>query len=1396
MSKRPPYQQTPHLNSDLRLALSILYNLPLSTSVHERPTSSQAHEYLLHFQSRNARRRLQSQPRNQALHSTTPTLNSTDIGSTWLSCVFLILSLASNVDDTDDQRHRHQVHYAEALFAAQTMFHRLRRVKLSEAIDVEFEPIGGNPENMTFSLSPQHILELYRAWVLRSCSHSLSLIQLIQEYQPSINHFTFNNSVDIEERIKGEISMLVLANALNDISTATQLRRRQTADSFGDVLEGPLLSTLSSALTTIAARMRYTPSFLPDPAPNTQPIVNMILGSISMVQSRRQYAPQCSSGDLYYVCLMAIPDAVLQPAGGGGGAYGRFSLEQRCFAALTKELKTQGMVHVWQCLQEIESTVGIGTSPVQLFQLFEAWANHVPLPIQVVERSIPWLLQSWQVELSQEGGHLTTPEAKAAMAYWIAIMESGALTVDQVLLSSLVQSREKSNQPNKKRQSSKSKRKDQQLLEERTTSQLLELANEEVKHRGQIACAVAKATWPVVVELLSRELRQIGRSCSQGPDKEHYDDDVEGGGPVGAISACATACLPHMLRESSAVDVHLFLSISQAIRQICASPSRPVRSFASESLYTLHETLTNSSGSSLSESRDLFDSIVAHFFHCSTNLALGCRYPDRYFEDLGKTNDDDLENERNDVRDLLRTVAAIPSLDAPTVGVSSSVAISLGASVLLNIMKSCALPIQEAAHAERLFPEFSLHIFSALAKPINACASLYKQKRMEHDVEERFNSILWLALKVSSLAGSSIIRHFLLVPTNDILPFSRLFNLALASLSPMLSTLVDIPNFQDEVVHVLAVTIEASGTSLLRIPEVIGPSTLRSCRFDIRGAMRSPGGEDHSGVITLLRLSNENEDLSLALLRTKGSVVIELCSLHDELKQMEIQRGAGIFHGVGVFPKSRRILIGIICHLEAVSGGKAGGMENLKTMFDNLLSTIATFTHQLESLSHVDLHRLCEMVFDAGAFSPSFVSTLFDGIDNDGVHASCLRVLHESGIFGFRVLNGMKLSLEAIHQWNRLRGALFILLTKTVWIDVPTITVPMLSSWIRIECEAALRQCSLGPTSSSPIFHEDIISEESVPPGLFIQLIASNLSSVCRIQVPLVTGFRNSVAILSDTRQYVLEAILSPCGCPVGKGSFHDPRPVLAETWLSCMLHLCVVASQQNIIRPETSGDEMSLNVKELLLDTFVAVVILLMYGSLEKTQDLRSRDPGMTLDGPQGLVMMEFLESYFKIGGILLQEVGRRLYTRIPVTLGPDPETAGVAIVGAVLFRGAQGSLPPWAVESVPAVYSALFSALDNNVERFVFMLEISMSLRLEERQQFGSVKGGTLLSGKYFENISDNAKATFLSQASDLAQANTATSWKRLKSLVKQVCGGKKKDTDFNQRPAMTRWDALDRI
>jgi len=161
-----------------------------------------------------------------------------------------------------------------------------------------------------------------------------------------------------------------------------------------------------------------------------------------------------------------------------------------------------------------------------------------------------------------------------------------------------------------------------------------------------------------------------------------------------------------------------------------------------------------------------------------------------------------------------------------------------------------------------------------------------------------------------------------------------------------------------------------------------------------------------------------------------------------------------------------------------------------------------------------------------------------------------------------------------------------------------------------------------------------------------------------------------------------------------------------------------------------------------------------------------------------------------------MIQTAAKELVATIPVFVGRDSDSAGIAIIGATLFRASQGSLPPWAIESVPAVYSSLFNALDKNVDSFGLVFEVSMNVRLIQTQRFGSVEGGSLLAGKLFEKMSVESKRRFIDQAKQCATSNTAASWRRLKTLIKQTCGGKKRDTDFKQRPALTGWDALDRI
>ena len=59
----------------------------------------------------------------------------------------------------------------------------------------------------------------------------------------------------------------------------------------------------------------------------------------------------------------------------------------------------------------------------------------------------------------------------------------------------------------------------------------------------------------------------------------------------------------------------------------------------------------------------------------------------------------------------------------------------------------------------------------------------------------------------------------------------------------------------------------------------------------------------------------------------------------------------------------------------------------------------------------------------------------------------------------------------------------------------------------------------------------------------------------------------------------------------------------------------------------------------------------------------------------------------------------------------------------------------------------------------------------------------------------MNEKSKSTFVAQTVEIARADNIAAWRRLKGLIKQACGGKKKDTDFKQRPAVTKWE-FDRI
>lgn len=339
----------------------------------------------------------------------------------------------------------------------------------------------------------------------------------------------------------------------------------------------------------------------------------------------------------------------------------------------------------------------------------------------------------------------------------------------------------------------------------------------------------------------------------------------------------------------------------------------------------------------------------------------------------------------------------------------------------------------------------------------------------------------------------------------------------------------------------------------------------------------------------------------------------------------------------------------------------------------------------------------------------------------------------------------------------------------------------MVRACVVAECEAIHQQCTLGPESRSVLFADGLIcTEDGVPAGLFVRCIVEVLQS-CRNQKDVCC--RHCVQTLHAVKDYVISSMLLPCPTP-RDGAFLDPRPTVSETWFQAMIELA----------ESKTFDE---KIQTLLVDTSVAIVSLLFMPLMGRAQIERMKDCGMSLDGPHSLALTAFLVTLFRRGIPTLQIIGQKLLRMTPVdntsiTLTcQDPNFHGVAVIGAALFRACQGALPPWAVESIPEVYQSFFEACGSDVEAFAILMRLSMDIRLLSSVDYGGIRRGNLLSGRYFENLSEKARSNFIADIKELSAKGGITSWRRMKSLIKQACGGKKRDTEFNQKPSATRWE-----
>jgi hypothetical protein len=787
--------------------------------------------------------------------------------------------------------------------------------------------------------------------------------------------------------------------------------------------------------------------------------------------------------------------------------------------------------------------------------------------------------------------------------------------------------------------------------------------------------------------------------------------------------------------------------------------------------------------------------VFSIFPQCALSLATTCGYPPNYFDHLAAPSDEELEIERNDVRELLRAVAGSGEGGSTSDVRSTTEHGPLGVTtqILSRILQSCNEAIVTASDRGELFPEAAVHALSSLAKPLNSCAKYAAQSGSGgEEIESILNLATGLLCQLCKFTVDAFHRG---VPGQQLLPISRIVDIAISSLSPMLSAICQRPHGLDT--RSLHVILEAAILSIEHISEIAAESTLRGTQYgDVRGTMRGPGGEDHVGSLALVRMAHESPALTQSMVAAATPFIPRLCNLYKQLKSSENERGPGVFHGKGVTPHSRRMLLGVVCHMELVSQGQAGASTWLQELFNSEIATIASFQGHL-SFDEKSLYRMCESTFDLAAFSPSIVSSLFASDHHPTAqNTACIETLTNTCILGYQQLSISSAYTEAtvqvrsnvlswiqrrrsislltfnaylLPQWNRLRAALFQLLCAATNPDIPDRGAEIALACNLAECEAIQRQCHGGPGSSSSIFNDDIVSVDSVPAGIFVRVLG---------EAP------NGVHKMMECRECVMGTIMHPCPDPASS-SFVDPRPALSEAWFLAMTEL-------------TNANKLDSVAQDLLIDTCVAMLSLLFLPRLSKNESERQNDPGMSHDGPQSLASTSFLCRFFQMGPNALQAVAQKLLTVVPIdvssiqSLSSESEFYGLSIVGAALFRATQGALPPWAVETIPEVFRGLYSALGKSPARFGLMLQLSMEVRLSPAVEgFGGVQAAQLLSGRYFQNMTAKAKTEFLQQATQLCEKDDVASWRRMKVLIKQACGGKKKDTDFKEKPSYTRWE-----
>jgi hypothetical protein len=703
--------------------------------------------------------------------------------------------------------------------------------------------------------------------------------------------------------------------------------------------------------------------------------------------------------------------------------------------------------------------------------------------------------------------------------------------------------------------------------------------------------------------------------------------------------------------------------------------------------------------------------------------------------------------------------------------------------ILYRLIKACSEEIFK--HSSGLPPETVVHALSALAKPINHLSEAYVRGEAPSNAAETLamllTSLRFTADRINAVFGS--------LPAGECIAVSRLVTMATSSCAPtfrLLHQKAVMPGrtqMDSElfllIEQTLKSTMKTGLLSVVHLPELVAESTLKETQYDIRGAMRGPGGEDHVGVLVFMRLADESDDMAKLLTHVGcnegSSLLLDLCNLHDQLKEKENQRPPGVLHGIGVTPKSRRILLSTISKLVKLSDGpdKDHAQRMLHGLFFAIVSSIVGAKSMLSSMDARTMYQLAEATFDLAAFGTTSVCSLFaplNGAADDQMRQDCIHVLVEAGSYGYKLDTLNQETNDVLIQWGRCRASLMCLIKTMSNPDFTPLGAEAVTSWILSECEAIERHCSAGASASSSIFVDNVICEDVLQAGAFVKkigdlLIPARQDGKSTILLP------NIVAVLNQIGTPVLRTLVNECPEWTHPGII-DPRNSLCEAWMLTMESMVSFLPRLDRSLQETIG--------RLLVDTCSAATLLLLY----PTPTMKVDKKGMSMDGYQTIAMLDFFHGAYCLGSEMLHVVASNVASQVTVVdTGQESVLNGRAIVGASLFRATSGGLPPWAMDHIPQVFEGLFAAHNRDLGSFQQFLSSSMVVRLATKE---------LIAGKFIDTMSDTNKSAFVtSSMEEISKDN----WRRFKVILKMACGGKKKQAGFNLKPSPTNWEC-DRV